>query len=161
VPPRKHRRRSAKSRRILTRLTIKVEPHAYPGVYVITATSHGRKLGYMEIEEAKGRQKVMKVAFAETRKTGIGIGTKLYETAARTACKLGAPLASDSSRTRFSQAFWEKQVTKGRATCMAGSGRAVRLTDEFGRKGTWRCGTYALTCPAPRSLAQVKLLRKK
>jgi hypothetical protein len=113
-------------------------------------------MGYMEIEEAKGRgSRYMKVAFAETKKTGLGVGTKMYEAAARAACRMGKPLASDSSRTRFSQGFWLKQVEKGRAYCVPGSGKATKLTDDFDHRGTWPCGTYALACPAPRSLAKV------
>jgi GNAT superfamily N-acetyltransferase len=157
---RPHRRRSAKAIRILRKLVITAGPHAYPGVHVLTAKVRGRELGYMEIEEAQtGGHKFFKVAFASTRKTGLGIGTKLYERAARYACRLGAPLASDSSRTRFSQGFWEKQAKKGRAVCVKGSGKATKLTDEFEHKGKWTCGTYALECPAPRSLAAIKKVR--
>lgn len=47
-----------------------------------------------------------------------GIGTKLYEAAAKEACrKFKRPLASDRSRSSMADGFWEKQVRKGRAVC--------------------------------------------
>jgi len=158
---RPHTRRSAKARRILRGITYSVLPHSYPGVYVIKAKLRGRELGYMEIEEAqKGGLRFFKVAFVTVTKMGIGIGTKLYEKGARAACRMGRPLASDSSRTRFSQGFWEKQAKKGRATCVPGTGRATRLSDDFEQTGQWSCGTYSLECPAPRSLGRIVKVRK-
>lgn len=115
----------------------------------------------MEIEKIEGPrgQSLMKVAFVEVQRRGLGIGTKLYEKAAAFSCRLGLPLASDMTRTAASQGFWEKQAQKGRATCLRGSGKATALSPRFVEKGTWSCGQYALTCPAPRSLAAVRLTR--
>jgi predicted GNAT family acetyltransferase len=47
-----------------------------------------------------------------------GIGTKLYEQAARLACEKGVSLVSSEAfeRSRMSTGFWEKQRRKGRAT---------------------------------------------
>jgi hypothetical protein len=78
-----------------------------------------------------------------------GIGTRLYTVAAHAACKEGLRLASDDLRSPFSQAFWEKQVAKGRARC-------VRKGDEGAPRGTLQivrnrggCQYYALTAPCP------------
>jgi hypothetical protein len=46
-----------------------------------------------------------------------GLGTKMYEAAAREACKKGFVLAGSSLRSAFSQGFWGRQIDKGRATC--------------------------------------------
>jgi len=91
------------------------------------------------------------VTYAAAKVTGAGIGTKLYEAAARVACREGAPLMSDNHRTVYSQGFWEKQARKGRATCAVAAG-GVKLSKEYDITGRWACGRYALTCPAPRSL---------
>jgi len=49
-----------------------------------------------------------------------GLGTKLYERALRAACDVGGQqaLVSDKTRSPFSEAFWRKQVRKGRASCV-------------------------------------------
>lgn len=75
-----------------------------------------------------------------------GIGTQLYERAAEVACRdFGLPLASDrhTSRSKFADAFWKKQVKKKRAVCIGDSGGK-------------RCRMYMLSCPAPASLAATR-----
>jgi len=47
-----------------------------------------------------------------------GIGTKIREMAAEKACELGLQLVSDGERSEFEEAFWRKQRTKGRASCI-------------------------------------------
>lgn len=49
-----------------------------------------------------------------------GLGTKLYETAAKVACQQGTSLAGSPMRSAFSERFWQRQVQKGRANCGAG-----------------------------------------
>jgi GNAT superfamily N-acetyltransferase len=49
-------------------------------------------------------------------------GTRLYEQALEEACNLNLPLSSDIQRSEFSEAFWRKQVAKGRARCVPGEG---------------------------------------
>lgn len=158
---RRPRRAAAKAAKVLERVKITVAGHSWPGVHVVRATLGRREIGYMEVEEIAGPrgQGLMKVAFVEVQRKGLGIGTKLYEKAARFACGKRLPLASDMTRTPASQGFWEKQAGKGRATCLRGSGRATALSPRFVEKGEWACGQYALTCPAPRSLAAVRLTR--
>jgi len=47
------------------------------------------------------------------------VGTQLYEHAARATCQIfKTPLSSDRQRSGTSQAFWAKQVAKGRAICV-------------------------------------------
>lgn len=47
----------------------------------------------------------------------LGIGTGMYEAAARLACEQGGVLAGSGGRSVFSQKFWARQVHAGRATC--------------------------------------------
>ena len=49
-------------------------------------------------------------------------GTRLYEEALRESCEVRKPLASDTTRSEFSEAFWRKQERKGRARCIKGKG---------------------------------------
>jgi GNAT superfamily N-acetyltransferase len=72
------------------------------------------------------------------------IGTKLYEVAAKEACRRRAPLASDERVGDMSRQFWAKQISKGRAVVLS-----KRLGFEKGEKAP----VYSLTCPAPSSLA--------
>lgn len=46
------------------------------------------------------------------------LGTKLYEMALKEACTLGYEVDSDTTRSAFAEAFWRKQVSKGRAECV-------------------------------------------
>src|SRR3990172_12812133 len=55
-----------------------------------------------------------------------GISTTLYEQAARAVCaKYGKPLSVDHERTAATEAFWQKQMQKGRAICVAPSSALV------------------------------------
>lgn len=51
------------------------------------------------------------------------LGTKLYEIALKEACKLGYEIESDNTRSAFAEAFWRKQVSKGRAECVTSDDR--------------------------------------
>jgi ribosomal protein S18 acetylase RimI-like enzyme len=74
---------------------------------------------------------------AQRGKLGVKVATKLYEAAAKDSCKRWkAPLASDTSRSANAEAFWYKQMMKG---------RAQRID-----------GRYILSCPAPKSLARYR-----
>jgi hypothetical protein len=65
---------------------------------------------YIEREEAREKGKPV---------APTGLGTRVYERAMRVACDVGGGYAitSDTTRSVFSEAFWRKQVAKGRATC--------------------------------------------
>lgn len=91
-----------------------------------------------------------------------GLGTKLYEAAAKEACRwLQMPLHSDVERTAAAQAFWEKQERKGRASCekpvpasMGKLAKTIPASDSvMGRGGCWR---YKLTCPPPATLERAR-----
>ena len=77
-----------------------------------------------------------------------GISTKLYEEAARAVCeKYGRPLAVDTERTASTQAFWEKQVQKGRAICVESAPadrRRVAPKPEDAVEGRGGCLYYQL-----------------
>lgn len=75
-----------------------------------------------------------------------GIGTRLYARAAALAChRFRLPLASNVLRSDDSEAFWQRQVRKGRAECLQWpSGPA-----QEGKS----CAEYILSCPPPRSLS--------
>lgn len=47
-----------------------------------------------------------------------GVATALYEVALEHACREKRQLASDVERSHFAEAFWRKQVRKGRARCL-------------------------------------------
>lgn len=55
-----------------------------------------------------------------------GVATKLYEAAAKEACKRGGTLASKERLSEGSKGFWEKQLIKGRAVKL---GRLITLKD--------------------------------
>lgn len=101
-------------------------------------------------------------------------GTRLYEFANELACKRGLRLASDAERSQFAEAFWRKQVSKGRAMCVA-KGRATvyeapaaHLSPEARAKlpqpegDSWPCKRYGVTKPcAVTSLEGVRRRRRK
>jgi GNAT superfamily N-acetyltransferase len=77
----------------------------------------------------------------------LKIATRIYEEAAKEACKRGLPLASYYRSGHRSQAFWEKQIRKGRAKAVSDTrGRA-----SVGR-GLQPAPLYVLPCPPPASL---------
>ena len=130
-------------------------PRGEAPYHVLTAYQGRKAVGHMELEPTKaGKSGILRVAFAEVETPGQGIGTKMYERAARFACSKGMPLGSDKLRTKYSEGFWKKQASKGRATCVVRRG-GVALSTDFYEKGRRSCGHYALTCPAPRSLKGV------
>jgi GNAT superfamily N-acetyltransferase len=82
---------------------------------------------------------------------GRGLGTKLYETASRAACRrFNLPLASAGDRTHRSEGFWKKQLAKGRATKIV-----IQKPTKKYPKGR-RQVVYLLSCPPPTSLKGVR-----
>jgi hypothetical protein len=75
----------------------------------------------MKVDEEPDHLRVASVQAGTLRK---GQGTKLYEAAFTEACLEGKLLVSDSMRSRYAEAFWRKQVRKGRAYCLR-AGRGV------------------------------------
>lgn len=116
------------------------------GVYEVTARTPKRLVGRLVVNSDKyAGHKVMNIQVDDDHQR-CGIATRLYEIAARAACKAGDNLASDTIRSDAAQAFWTKQVKKGRAKC-------GRKTQPFYDKGKGGCAYFILTkCPV-RSLA--------
>jgi hypothetical protein len=104
----------------------------------------GEDAGFMELKKSS---KFYAVAYAEVLKPGQGVGSRLYQAAALFACGKRKTLASDDKRSRFSEGFWKKQASKGRATCDA-SKRGTRLNDDLSFAGSWRCRRWLLKCSA-------------
>jgi GNAT superfamily N-acetyltransferase len=91
-----------------------------------------------------------------------GLGTKLYEQAAQFACKaFKKPLHSSIERSAMSDRFWQKQVAKGRAVCVARTHEPPAEQPDWvpvpGRSG---CVRYRLTCPAPTDLSKHVRVRR-
>lgn len=87
----------------------------------VKARRAGRYAGTAEAYTKEGRMVVGAADVPETARRG-GVGTALYETLVEVSCKAGLPLASDDFRSPFAEAFWRKQVAKGRAYCEPGRG---------------------------------------
>lgn len=115
---------------------------------VIEAFADHERVGLLTLRE-KNSVSLIEVEPGFAR---CGVGTRLYEKAARIACaEGGTPLRSDVYRTAASQGFWEKQVRVGRAIC-AGREHPEHGGAEEALVGRGNCLFYKLTCPAPKSL---------
>lgn len=102
-------------------LTFKVE-EARPGRIEIFALAGKRVLGGIgaTVRRRDGREPArLQVDMVEVnpKDQRCGIGTRLYEEAAKHACTRKLVLASDVNRTGASQGFWAKQAAKKRAKC--------------------------------------------
>lgn len=118
------------------------------GVYEVTARTPTRIVGRLQVDGGEYMHKVMQINVDDDHQR-CGIATRMYTMAAQAACKAGVHLKSDSIRSDAAQAFWTKQVKKGRAKC-------GRRTQRFYDKGKGGCAYYFLTkCPV-RSLAGVE-----
>lgn len=131
---------------------------------------------------------VASVQVKDARAYGKRLGTRLYEAAVEHACKLGKPLVSDHERSPFAEAFWRKQVGKGRANCLPEKGkgkfyanpagpaldrevgpeRAAELRKNLPQPATdgtyewWPCRRYGVTTPCEvQSLEGVRRRAKK
>lgn len=95
------------------------------GFLIQAQDSQGNNVGYALVSPGGGGEYSMGIE-VETPQYALqagdpqGLGTRLYERAARAACKVGrgSALTSDSTRSVFSENFWRKQVRKGRAECI-------------------------------------------
>lgn len=124
------------------KLDVSVVVQTWPDSSTVTARHEGREVGILNtmLKEKLGVAKVLTVRVDKDVR-GRGIATQLYEAAARDACdRMGVPLASGVQRSPEAQAFWEKQVAKGRAV--------VDADPEVGRD------FFRMACPAPKTLGQ-------
>lgn len=130
------------------------DPHPpAAGLEAITAYVTRRQAGVIVVDGRNVNPRVSSILVVDDRRR-VGVGTALYLAAARLACRqFGAPLHSDFERSVAAQAFWEKQVKKGRAVCVAAASAPVADGSNSGpilnRGG---CVQYRLTCPVPTSL---------
>lgn len=119
------------------------------------ARTSGGTVGQIHLSRIRDHDDLLEVRFIQIEKSSrrCGIGTKLYEEAARLAAEQGKRMASDTSRTRATQRFWEKQVEKGRAQCIQ-AGLAVKLNENLEQmRGRWKCKRFAMRTLKPGSLA--------
>lgn len=78
--------------------------------------------GEMVIKHDRDQSSTVDYISVDDKNQKKGVGTFLYEAAAKDACQLGYALKSSDYRSEFSEAFWQKQALKGRASCIAGRG---------------------------------------
>lgn len=77
------------------------------------------EVAYMRLKKNKFKE-VLEVGYVQVgpEYREHRLGTKLYEIALKDACRLKYEIESDNSRSAFAEAFWRKQVSKGRAECV-------------------------------------------
>ncbi len=87
---------------------------------LVARNPQGKRVGFIDLEPyGNPEENVYYVALSDTDESvrGQKIGTALYEAAVEDLCKRGKKLASGTSRSRYSENLWRKQVRKGRAVC--------------------------------------------
>lgn len=99
----------------------------YADYFTVSAAENGKYVGTASLQKLKKNGRTVYKMSIEVDKPKYqlketdpeGLGTRLYERSARAACRVGRAYAitSDTIRSVFSEAFWRKQVRKGRATC--------------------------------------------
>lgn len=104
---------------------------------------------------------VTSIAIDDPNQRRCGLGTKLYEAAAKWGCERGLKLTSDVLRSTDSQGFWEKQVKKGRARCMVGAPSTTSATGPGPRMGRGGCGMYQLVSCDTTDLSRRRRRKKK
>lgn len=120
----------------------------------ITADVGGAEWGYVVVGKRGGAAPYVGYIHVERDARRCGLGTQLYAKAAATACKtFKSGLQSDEERSAAADGFWQKQVRKGRAACVAPSTRPLPHGDSpaYGRNN---CEAYAFSCPAPKDLSR-------
>lgn len=120
-------------------LELEVLTNGSAGGPSVRAHYDGEIVGELNTQPMKyGDQKVFAVVDIEVDDTyrRKGFATRMYEAAAKLACKAGRPLASDVTRFAGPRAFWAKQVKKGNAEAVEARGGEA----------------FVLVCPAPKTL---------
>lgn len=111
---------------------------------VIEARQHGQRVGVI-LANHVGDPLGLQVSWikVDDRLRRCGVATRLYEAMAKVACDAGGALSSDVIRKPAAEAFWQKQVAKGRARCVRRAGNSWHPDYGLGD-----CETYALMrCP--------------
>lgn len=112
---------------------------------ILAAYQEGKGVGELELR-ASSRKGYAVVSYVVTEPSArrCGVGTRLYEAAAKWACRRDLRLASDNIRSANSECFWRKQKARGRAHC-EGRGRGMKIDERFQDNGEdWDCEFYAL-----------------
>jgi len=125
---------------------------AYQNPYGFSLVAHAvddhgdlEEVGQMQVKHSGFCMRV-DVVEVEQGMQRRGIGTKLYQAAARLACKVyKKPLCSSVERSVAAEAFWRKQVLKKRAV------RVRNTKSDFEREGMFK-----LRCPPPASLGRIR-----
>lgn len=134
---------------------------------------NGYPAGWMTVERGSDVHRklsgtmVVTNIFVEPYYRRSKLGTAMYEFAAQHACgKYGKPLASDRRRSGFSDAFWEKQEEKGRASRIDLTTPGLAPDEDRVDPYTLPMDehydydyAYSLTCPPPSSLRGIRKLR--
>jgi hypothetical protein len=136
------------------RYTIEIEEwHDRSGVEA-KAKVGGHVVGIVSASmEADGNAGLLQVMHSHVKigHRRCGLGTKLYTQVAQWGCERGRNLHSDSARSEYSQAFWVKQVAKGRASCVTKVPAQYHRPDLDLKPGVQNarggCETYRLRCP--------------
>lgn len=149
-------------------------PGEQPGTEAFVASERGKPVAVLIVKPTRNELVVDTIAVRDRGQLRQRMGTRLYEVATEYACKTGRTLTSDNERSQYAEAFWRKQVAKGRATCV-GSGRGhffsqptqnlpeaarARLPQPEGE--TWPCSRYGVTrpCEVP-SLEGIRRRRRR
>jgi hypothetical protein len=120
-----------------------------------------RQIGLLQTKTSGSALEVESIAIEDAKFRRCGLGTKLYEAAAKWGCANGMKLTSDVLRTTDSQGFWEKQVKKGRARCMVGASQKASTQDTDGpRMGRGGCGMYQLISCSSTDLSRRRRRKK-
>lgn len=104
----------------------------------------GRHVGRLMTSVQGKALEVTSIAIDDPDQRRCGLGTKLYEAAAKWGCTHDLKLTSDVLRSVDSQGFWEKQARKGRARCMVGASAKAPDDGSGPRIGRGGCGMYQL-----------------
>jgi hypothetical protein len=96
--------------------TYKWGPATHWGANRIDMFRDGVRVAFAEFTKRKvaGHQ-ALQIKMIQSWHNRQGNATRLYETLGKAACDKGLTLASDSTRSPAAEAFWQKQIRKGRA----------------------------------------------
>lgn len=80
----------------------------------------GKRVAYAQVRDSSDGDNLLEMhqRHVEPAYRQQKLGTALYEIALAVACSEGKFLVSDINRSQFEEAFWRKQVSKKRASCV-------------------------------------------
>lgn len=146
------------------RFRTKIDPDS--GKVNVQARRARSVVGELEAVPYRGRL-VAAYIFVDADVRRCGVGTRLYELAAKQACKRGVPLVSDVARSAYAEGFWAKQTAKGRARCVKPAASLSKRPpwvvdstsdDDVPLIGRGGCDHYELACPVTSLAGRVRRL---